>query len=215
MILSVLIIILTYSKTTIREFSILDIKLTLKEDYLISEFNTFFIIALIYYFYLMICEISDLYRKGYFKEIKKEFEKTKSLSNYYSLPNKSVILSGEIFISSWFLNLFLPLIISGLTISYSIFGNFFIVHVISTIILFILSYFLFMKKIPKKLLLKKEDLTNKAIAHDEANLKIKKAYEKIDKKILHDDEKVLRIFEMAIKTNEERRRKIEKEIEEL
>jgi hypothetical protein len=190
LIMDCFIFLLFYTNTTISEFKLLDIKFILKEEYIISNFNTLFEIVWLYYIFLFVShyvshinEIIVLENKDILKQLS---NKKGGIYKFFSLA---------IYLTSFrFLNIHLPFIITFIVL-YSVM-HFEIYSLIAGVITFIIINLL-----GKELI---KPFNKEALILATETKDIQKNYEKLVKNIniLKDtnDIKIVKIFEEVEKT---------------
>lgn len=116
-------LLIAYTETKITKFSLLDIDFELKETYIISNFNSLFIILFFYYLLQTIFHYTSFMSSQEYHTIMKNEEKEKSITNIFPNSIKWYLKTINFFTSFKFLNWYIPLIIINLTIYFIYYTN--------------------------------------------------------------------------------------------
>ena len=197
-------LLIAYTETKITKFTLLDIDFELKETYIISDFNSLFIILFFYYFFQMLFHYSTFMRTEEYYRIIKNEEKEKSVTNIFSNFIKWYLKTINFFTSFKFLNCYIPLIIINLTIYFIFYTNLtiFFTTLFTQVLIQIFLNNSFNKTI-KPITLEINDISTKIKEYEIALEKIEKSLKTINEK----DKKVLNL---AITTLEKRASSIKK-----
>lgn len=116
-------LLIAYTETKITKFTLLDIDFELKETYIISNFNSLFIILFFYYLLQTIFHYTSFMSSQEYHTIMKNEEKEKSITNIFPNSIKWYLKTINFFTSFKFLNWYIPLIIINLTIYFIYYTN--------------------------------------------------------------------------------------------
>lgn len=197
-------LLIAYTETKITKFSLLDIDFELKETYIISNFNSLFIILFFYYLLQTIFHYTSFMSSQEYHTIMKNEEKEKSITNIFPNSIKWYLKTINFFTSFKFLNWYIPLIIINLTIYFIYYTNltiFFITLFLQVLIQLFLYNFLNKTIEPINL-----DINNILTKIGEYEI----ASEKIEKSLKVIKEKDRKILDLAIVTLEKRASSLKK-----